>query len=207
MKKQTLIKCGIGVIAGIVMILISFIRIQTVLPSGGAFMPVAGIIAAGLTMALGLKEGLLTALIATLISLLCGTADWVVVVNYLLLVLAIWVVTRGQANLNVQVTHQQLLWLALLTGFLEFIFMGVIYALIGLVIGGTTNVSLTFVQQVLPNALLTGLLYAFLLAPVSLLFRWLSKKLLHIKNNHDDHDDDNNHGSVIVDLSDHQDKK
>ena len=206
MKKQTLIKTLLAIAAGILMILISFTGFQTILPTGEAFMPLAGVIAVGIAVALGIN----IAFIVTLVSVL-GTADWVVLVDFIVILIVVGLILRKQVPLSIDLNHSQLLWLAIFTGLVQLFFISIFYGLIGLVLTGTPTGGLTFVQLIIPNALLTGLLYGFLVAPISLICRWVARKALHIDNNH--HNDSGNSagdkqgGSIIVDLRSAKNKK
>lgn len=205
MKKQGLIKGAIAFLSGVIMLLLTMVAFKTVIPTGVAFMPLAGIVTVGLAVTLDWRLSLITTVVATVIAMLMGTADWVTLVSYLVVLLAVWLATRGQATLAVIVSHQQLRWLAIVTGLVQLFYLGIIYGVIGLVLGGTTA-SLTFIQQIIPLAVLTGLVYGFLVAPIALAMRWVAKKLLHIDDHHNDDSQGNDGRSVIVDLSDHQDK-
>ena len=138
-----------------------------------------------------------------------GTADWVVLLDFILLLIVVGLIINWQVPLNRDLTHQQLLRLAILTGLFQLVLMLVMYGLIGLVVAGSIATSLTFIGLVLPNAILTGLLYAFLGAPVALIMRWLLRQFLHVGSDHHDsgNDDDHQQGSVIIDLSNKQEKQ
>ncbi|WP_076461578.1 hypothetical protein [Limosilactobacillus caccae] len=205
MKKQGWIKAGIAALAAILMILLSFVGVQTVMPTGLAFMPLAGIIAVGLALTLNWLLTVVAVIVATVVVILLGNADWVTASCYLVILLAVWLIIHDQLTLQTRVSHQQLRWLAVVTGLVSLIYLCIIYGLIGWVVGGTTTASLAFIQQIIPIALLTGLLYGFLVAPVAMVMRWGAKKVLQIDDHHDDQDGGS--GSVIVDLSDHHDKK
>lgn len=211
MKKQELIKSSFALISAIVMIIVSLTGYRTVLPTGLAFMPLAGVIAIGLSLSLGAKWSLPTTIIAVVIMMLIGTADWVVLLDFILLLIVVGLIINWQVPLDQDLTHQQLLRLAILTGLFQFAVMIVIYGLIGLIVAGSMATSLTFVGLILPNAILTGLLYAFLGAPIALLMRWLLRQFLHVdSNHHNSGNDDHQRGSVIIDLSNkkaHQDQK
>ena len=195
MKKQTLIKTLLAIAAGILMILISFTGFQTILPTGEAFMPLAGVIAVGIAVALGINIAFIVTLVSAIIMIVLGTADWVILVDFIVILIVVGLILRKQVPLSIDLNHSQLLWLAIFTG----------------LVTGTPTGGLTFVQLIIPNALLTGLLYGFLVAPISLIFRWVARKALHIDNNH--HNDSGNSagdkqgGSIIVDLRSAKNKK
>ncbi len=127
------------------------------------------------------------------------------------ILIVVGLILRKQVPLSIDLNHSQLLWLAIFTGLVQLFFISIFYGLIGLVLTGTRTGGLTFVQLIFPNALLTGLLYGFLVAPISLIFRWVARKALHIDNNH--HNDSGNSagdkqgGSIIVDLRSAKNKK
>ncbi len=211
MKKQTLIKTLLAIAAGILMILISFTGFQTILPTGEAFMPLAGVIAVGIAVALGINIAFIVTLVSAIIMIVLGTADWVILVDFIVILIVVGLILRKQVPLSIDLNHSQLLWLAIFTGLVQLFFISIFYGLIGLVLTGTPTGGLTFVQLIIPNALLTGLLYGFLVAPISLICRWIARKALHIDNNH--HNDSGNSagdkqgGSIIVDLRSAKNKK
>ena len=211
MKKQTLIKTFLAIAAGILMILISFTGFQTILPTGEAFMPLAGVIAVGIAVALGINIAFIVTLVSAIIMIVLGTADWVILVDFIVILIVVGLILRKQVPLSIDLNHSQLLWLAIITGLVQLFFISIFYGLIGLVLTGTPTGGLTFVQLIIPNALLTGLLYGFLVAPISLICRWVARKTLHIDNNH--HNDlgnsagDKQGGSIIVDLRSAKNKK
>ncbi|MBD5806702.1 hypothetical protein DTK66_06190 [Lactobacillus sp. M31] len=209
-KKQILTKTLLTIVAGVLMILISFTGFQTILPTGEAFMPLAGVITVGIAVALGINISLIVTIISTIIMIVIGTADWVVLVDFIVILIVVGLILNKQVPLSTDLNHQQLLWLAIFTGLVQLFFISIFYGLIGLVLTGSPAGGLTFVQQIIPNALLTGLLYGFLVAPISLIFRWVARKALHVNDHHDDSNDgsSNNHGgSIIVDLSNQKNKK
>lgn len=208
MKKQTLIKSLLALAAIILMVIVSFTGFQTILPTGEAFMPLAGVIAIGVAVSLGVNIALIVTLISTAVMLLLGTADWVVLIDFIILLIVVSLILGRQVPLSVDLSHQQLLWLAIFSGLFQLLFISGFYGLIGLVLTGNVAGSLTFVHLMIPAALLTGLLYGFLVAPVSLICRWVCKNTLRPKRRRH-HDDDNNHqdGSVIIDLGKPKNKK
>ncbi|GGI63025.1 hypothetical protein [Limosilactobacillus caviae] len=209
MKKQTLIKTLLAIAAGILMLLVSFTGFQTVLPTGEAFMPLAGVIAVGTAVALGINISFIVTIISTIIMFVLGTADWVILVDFIIVLIVVGLILKKQVPLNIDLNHQQLLWLAIFTGLVQLFFISAFYGLIGLVLTGSPTGGLTFVQLIIPNALLTGLLYGFLVAPISLIFRWVARKALHIDNHHDDSSnsaDTKHQGSIIVDLRNSKNK-
>lgn len=211
MKKQTLIKTLLAIMAGILMILISFTGFQTILPTGKAFMPLAGVIAVGIAVALGINIAFIVTLVSAIIMIVLGTADWVILVDFIVILIVVGLILRKQVPLSIDLNHSQLLWFAIFTGLVQLFFISIFYGLIGLVLTGTPTGGLTFVQLIIPNALLTGLLYGFLVAPISLIFRWVARKALHIDNNHNNDSgnsaDDKQGGSIIVDLRSAKNKK
>lgn len=210
MKKQTLIKTFLAIAAGILMILISFTGFQTILPTGEAFMPLAGVIAVGIAVALGINIAFIVTLVSAIIMIVLGTADWVILVDFIVILIVVGLILRKQVPLSIDLNHSQLLWLAIFTGLVQLFFISIFYGLIGLVLTGTPTGGLTFVQLIIPNALLTGLLYGFLVAPISLICRWVARKTLHIDNNHHNEGNsagDKQGGSIIVDLRSAKNKK
>ena len=211
MKKQTLIKTLLAITAGILMILISFTGFQTILPTGKAFMPLAGVIAVGIAVALGINIAFIVTLVSAIIMIVLGTADWVILVDFIVILIVVGLILRKQVPLSIDLNHSQLLWLAIFTSLVQLFFISIFYGLIGLVLTGTPTGGLTFVQLIIPNALLTGLLYGFLVAPISLIFRWVARKALHIDNNHNNDSGnsagDKQGGSIIVDLRSAKNKK
>lgn len=174
-------------------------------------MPLAGVIAVGIAVALGINIAFIVTLVSAIIMIVLGTADWVILVDFIVILIVVGLILRKQVPLSIDLNHSQLLWLAIFTGLVQLFFISIFYGLIGLVLTGTPTGGLTFVQLIIPNALLTGLLYGFLVAPISLICRWVARKTLHIDNNH--HNDSGNSagdkqgGSIIVDLRSAKNKK
>ena len=115
MKKQTLIKTLLAITAGILMILISFTGFQTILPTGKAFMPLAGVIAVGIAVALGINIAFIVTLVSAIIMIVLGTADWVILVDFIVILIVVGLILRKQVPLSIDLNHSQLLWLAIFT--------------------------------------------------------------------------------------------
>ena len=105
MKKQTLIKTLLAITAGILMILISFTGFQTILPTGKAFMPLAGVIAVGIAVALGINIAFIVTLVSAIIMIVLGTADWVILVDFIVILIVVGLILRRQVPLSIDLNH------------------------------------------------------------------------------------------------------
>src|SRR5699024_11872363 len=121
-------------ISGILMILISFTGFQTILPTGEAFMPLAGVIAVGIAVALGINIAFIVTLVSAIIMIVLGTADWVILVDFIVILIVVGLILRKQVPLSIDLNHSQLLWLAIFTGLVQLFFISIFYVLIGLVL-------------------------------------------------------------------------
>ena len=123
MKKQTLIKTLLAIAAGILMILISFTGFQTILPTGEAFMPLDGVISLGIALALGINIAFIVTLVSAIIMIVLGTADWVILVDFIVILIVVGLILRKQVPLSIDLNHSQLLWLAIITGLVQLYFI------------------------------------------------------------------------------------
>ena len=76
------------------------------------------------------------------------------------------------------------------------------YLIVGWRLTGSSNGMIEIARLALPTSLLTGLCYALLVPPLSILLLHLGKKLLPDSTNHDTSND-----SVIIDMGNNQKKK
>lgn len=192
---------GLIVLAIVLMVLVGLISFRTVVPTGVLIAPLAGIVSVAMTIALGTGPGILTAAIAGIVLHFLQAADWLLVVNFLLLTVFIgwligWRLPRSQ-----RVTHQQLIWLGIVSGISELLITVIITALFGWLTGGNW---LVFVRLNLLPTILTILCDAVFIAPLAFFFRWLAQQLLPPENTGAD---PKQQGSVEINLSKKKNKK
>ncbi|EEW52995.1 hypothetical protein HMPREF0494_1718 [Limosilactobacillus antri DSM 16041] len=200
--KKRLRTAGIIILAVVLMLLVGINSWRTVAPTTVLIAPLAGLVAASVAVGLGTVSGVATALIGGLALLLLGSADWLLVLNYLLLVLLIGWVIGWRLPLTRRLTHQQLIWLGIVAGITEFGLNLVQVAVMGAVTGAGW---LIFVRLAWLPGVLTALLFAVLVGPLAAGWRWLGRQLLPPEPPSGD-SADSPRGPVEIDLS-HKDKR
>lgn len=174
MKRQ-LKTAGIVILAVVLMLVVGINSWRTVTPTMVLVAPLAGLVAVSITIGLGTLSGAITALVGGFGLLLLGSADWLLILNFLLLTLLIGWLVGWRIPLSRRLTHQQLIWLGIVTGIAELILELIQAALMGALTGAGW---LIFVQLTLLTAVLTALLYAVLVGPLAAFWRWLGRQIL-----------------------------
>lgn len=195
MKNEWTKVAGITILAIIVMVLVGLVSFRTVAPTGMLIAPLAGIVSTALVIALGTTAGVVAAVIGGLVLLFLQNADWVLVVNFVILALFIGWLIGWLIPLSRRLTHQQLIWLGIVTGISELVLTVLLTAFVGWRTGGNW---LAFVRLDILPTVLTALLDAVLVGPLALAFRWLAKQILPPT---DDRQDADPHGPVEINLS------
>ena len=198
MKKNWLKYAGMVVIAAILTVLVGIKSFRIIAPTGVLIAPLAGLIPVAVTIAIGTVSGIITAVVACLILLPLGSADWLMLVNFVFITALIGWIIGWQLPLRQKVSHQQLIWLALVAAIAEAVVNLIFVGLVGWRTGGDW---VAFIRLDLLSTILTALLYAVLTAPLAMAFRWLARQILP----GDDHPD-NPQGPVEIDLSEHNKK-
>lgn len=194
MKKHWVKVGGIIILAVVLMVIVGLVSFRTVVPTGVLIAPLGGLVAVAVTIGVGTVPGVLTVVVAGIILHFLQNADWLLVLNFLLLTLFIgwligWRLPRGQ-----RVTHQQLIWLGIVSGITEFLITVCLTALFGWQTGGSWLVS---VRLNLLSTVLTVLCDAVFIGPLAFIFRWLADQLLPPEEDgSNDH-----HGAIEIDLS------
>lgn len=201
MKKEWSKIAGLDFLALVVMILVGLISFRTVAPTGVLIAPVAGIISLAVTIALGTVSGLLVALVGGIILMFFQNADWLLVLNFVLLVVAVGWVIGWRIPLSRRLSHQQLIWLGILCGIVELLLTILLTVFVGWQTDGNW---LAFVRLNLLPTILTALLDAVLVGPVALVLRWLAKQVLPPD---DAGEDSQPQGSVEINLSEKKKKQ
>ena len=184
MKKQ-LKTAGIIILAVVLMLLLGVNSWRISAPTAVLVAPLAGLVAVSMTIGLGTVSGVATALVGGLGLLLLASADWPLVLNFLVLALLVGWLIGWRIPLGQRVTQQQLIWLGIVAGISEFILNLVQAALVGALTGAGW---LIFIRL----ALLPGVLAAF--------WRWLGRQVLPPEEQEGD-SENSPQGSVEIDLS------
>lgn len=195
--KKQLKTAGIIILAVVLMLLLGVNSWRISAPTAVLVAPLAGLVAVSMTIGLGTVSGVATALVGGLGLLLLASADWPLVLNFLVLVLLVgwligWCIPLGQ-----RVTQQQLIWLGIVAGISEFILNLVQVALIGALTGAGW---LIFIRLALLPGVLTALMYAVLVGPLAMFWRWLGRQVLPLEEQEGD-SENSPQGSVEIDLS------
>lgn len=199
MQKKWVKIAGLVVLGTVLTVLVGLISFRTVAPTGVLIAPLAGIIPVAMTVAIGTVPGALTAVAGTVVLILLGDAGWLMLINYLLVLLFVGWIIGWQLPLSQRVSHQQLIWLALVSAIAEAIVNLLIVAIIGWQSGGEW---LAYIRLDLTPSILAALLYAVLVGPVAMAIRWLARQIMPDDNSHDDPE-----GPVEIDLSNHDKKQ
>ena len=166
-------------------------------PTAVLVAPLAGLVAVSMTIGLGTVSGVATALVGGLGLLLLASADWPLVLNFLVLALLVGWLIGWHIPLGQRVTQQQLIWLGIVAGISEFILNLVQVALVGALTGAGW---LIFIRLALLPSVLTALLYAVLVGPLAMFWRWLGRQVLPPEEQEGD-SENSPQGSVEIDLS------
>ena len=150
-----------------------------------------------MTIGLGTVSGVATVLVGGLGLLLLASADWPLVLNFLVLVLLVGWLIGWRIPLGQRVTQQQLIWLGIVAGIGEFILNLVQVALVGALTGAGW---LIFIRLALLPSVLMALLYAVLVGPLAAFWRWLGRQVLPPEEQEGD-SENSSQGSVEIDLS------
>lgn len=203
MKKAWPKVAGIVFLAVVLMVLVGLVSFRTVAPTGMLIAPLAGSVSTALVIALGTTAGLVTAAVGGIFLLFLQNADWVLVANFVILALFIGWLIGWRIPLNRRLTHQQLIWLGIVSGISELVLTVLLTALVGWQTGGDW---LAFVRLNILPTILTALLDAVFVGPLALAFRWLARQILPVV---EDGQDTDPHSPVEINLSkkDKQNKK
>lgn len=182
MKKQ-LKTAGIIILAVVLMLLLGVNSWRISAPTAVLVAPLAGLVAVSMTIGLGL--------------LLLASADWPLVLNFLVLALLVGWLIGWRIPLGQRVTQQQLIWLGIVAGISEFILNLVQAALVGALTGAGW---LIFIRLALLPGVLMALLYAVLVGPLAAFWRWLGRQVLPPEEQEGD-SENSPQGSVEIDLS------
>ena len=196
MKKQ-LKTAGIIILAVVLMLLLGVNSWRISAPTAVLVAPLAGLVAVSMTIGLGTVSGVATALVGGLGLLLLASADWPLVLNFLVLALLVGWLIGWHIPLGQRVTQQQLIWLGIVAGISEFILNLVQVALVGALTGAGR---LIFIRLALLPSVLTALLYAVLVGPLAMFWRWLGPQVLPPEEQEGD-SENSPQGSVEIDLS------
>lgn len=195
--KKQLKTAGIIILAVVLMLLLGVNSWRISAPTAVLVAPLAGLVAVSMTIGLGTVSGVATALVGGLGLLLLASADWPLVLNFLVLVLLVGWLIGWCIPLGERVTQQQLIWLGIVAGISEFILNLVQVALIGALTGAGW---LIFIRLALLPGVLTALMYAVLVGPLAMFWRWLGRQVLPLEEQEGD-SENSPQGSVEIDLS------
>lgn len=163
-----------AVVVAVVATVLAFVRYQAVIPTGTisaqAVLPV--LLAAFLV--LGRLPGALTLVLTAVLTLWLGLSSWPALLAWLVAVIAALLLEHVRFDQQLVLSHSALILLGLLAGLFQFATTIVIYALVGLRLGGSAGMR-SFVALCWPVGLVNGLLTALLTAPLTMLLRWIMK--------------------------------
>ncbi len=192
--KKQLKTAGIIILAVVLMLLLGVNSWRISAPTAVLVAPLAGLVAVSMTIGLGTVSGVATALVGGLGLLLLASADWPLVLNFLVLALLVGWLIGWRIPLGQRVTQQQLIWLGIVAGISEFILNLVQAALVGALTGAGW---LIFIRLALLPGVLTALLYAVLVGPLAAFWRWLGRQ----PEEQEGDSENSPQGSVEIDLS------
>lgn len=185
--------------------LLSPLNLRAVLPSGTIIAPITALLAIAALPVLGMLNATLLVVVAQIILLGFNQSDWLtVVVTALTTLFSGWVVRWQQAN-SQELRHQQMVTIGISSGLIILVLLELAYLIVGWRLTGNGNGMMEIARLAFPTSLLTGLCYALLVPPISILMLFLSNKWTPNSTKHDQ--DNSANDSVIIDLSSkHQEK-
>lgn len=200
MSKQHRFQLVIWLVGFVLMLALAPVNLKTILPTGQAIAPLTAVFVFASLCILPWWSALLMLLLGEGGLVLLGAGDWF---NYLALVIVFllvdWLID-WQPNQRQTLTSSQLLTIGLVVGITLIIVLLIGEWISGAVMMGN-RYSMEIVRLAFPTALLTGLTNVLL---VPLLVGLLNKvKKFYLPKPTQDQP----HGSVVVDLSDHHDQK
>lgn len=202
MKRIRLFHVIVWLIILLAICLLSPLNLHGVLPSGTIIAPVTSLLAIATIPLLGMLNSALLIVASQLILLGFSQSDWLtVVVTALATLFSGWVVRWQQAT-SQELRHQQMITIGISSGLIILVLLELAYLIVGWRLTGSSNGMIEIARLALPTSLLTGLCYALLVPPLSILLLHLGKKLLPDSTNHDTSND-----SVIIDMANNQKKK
>lgn len=205
MNKNRLVKIGLGILAGVLMVLVSIVSFKAILPVGTFTVPLAEIFAVGAIFSLGSVPALVVTVLAAGVMILLGTSDWVGFFTMIITTLIISRLVNWQVSLKVKIPQQQLIVVGIITGITQLVIAEIGAVIIGWFFNDQLATGWAFAGALLTLESLAALVTAVLVPPAVMASRWLTRQLVTDDSSHDD-DDDN--GSVVIDLSKHDhDKK
>lgn len=181
----------------ILMILVANFSFKTSLPSGRIDIQLVPVVAVAILGSFGFTTALLAGIAGTVILLIMHWLSWpdllILVIDWLV---AAWIIKR-----HPQPSVPQGRLISITTGLTQVVAMTVIYLFIGWQYTHQLVGEWGYLGQMFPVALLSGLLYALLTAPLIAFIRWLLA--FSDDSHHDELTDDDDNSSIEVDLSSH----
>lgn len=165
-----------AVLVAVVATLLAFIRYPMVIPSGTINCQAVTPVLLAAFLVLGCRFGAVTFVLTAIATFLLGLSDWQAVVCWLLALIAALLLEHVRFSDELVLSHNALILLGLLAGLCQFLTTIIIYALIGLKLGGSAGLR-SFVTLTWPVGLANGLLTALLTAPLTMLLRWIMKQI------------------------------
>lgn len=155
------------------MVLIGMVSERMVLPTGSYTAPWAGIAALSVLLSSDIIIALIVTIAAVALMLLSGTADWLSSIDILMtIVIVAWLIGWRLPDSQV-VTHQQLIFIGVTAGLLQFLFLEVGMTVMGWIFDQQWATALAFGRLGFSTSILTALLYAVLTPLLSWVSRWV----------------------------------
>lgn len=200
MKRIHLFHVIVWIAILLIICLLSPLNFRGVLPSGTIIAPITALLAIVTIPLLGMLSSTLLIVASQLILLMVNQSDWLtVVVTTLTALFSGWVVRWQQAS-SQELRHQQMLTIGIGSGLIILLLLEIAYLIVGWRLTGNAVGMFEVARLALPISILTGLCYALLIPPLSILLMRISKRWLpKIKSSQDSQDE-----SVIIDLSKHK---
>lgn len=166
---RTSVKNGVIVIIAVaLMLLVTVFSPRVILPTGSLVAPLAGIIGISALLTVSFSLALLITMLGLVGMYLLGAADEIVIVAVVVTFIAIALLRNRQ---TASVSHQQLILFGLVAGILMFVLIELGLLVRGWLFDGQWSTALAFGQLGLSLGTLTALLYAALVAPVTIGWR------------------------------------
>ncbi|MCI1975155.1 MAG: hypothetical protein LKJ51_04435 [Limosilactobacillus sp.] len=203
MKRIHLFHVIVWIAILLIICLLSPLNFRGVLPSGTIIAPITALLAITVIPLLGMLSSTLLIIASQLILLLVNQSDWLtVVVTALTALFSGWVVRWQQAS-SQELRHQQMLTIGICSGLIILFLLEIAYLIVGWRLTGNGGGMLEVARLALPISLLTGLCYALLIPPLSILLMQIGKRWLPKARSNQNSKDE----SVIIDLSKHEKDK
>lgn len=183
MNKNSLKRAALGIIALIILVLVSLVSFHTVLPTGVFIVPLAGIISVGTVLSLGSVTALIVTVIGAVIMIVLGSSGWIAFFTMIITTLIIGKLINWELPVKAKLPQSQFILVGIVAGIIQLLLVESAFIMVGWYFNHKFSTGWAFAQTLFPSEILTALLYAVLIPPVAMISRWLVRQILDENSN------------------------